>query len=136
MTERPKPTSSDLRTFGLIVATGFTILGGFSYYRHRLELEQPFAETCWMVAGVLVVMAVIAPPILRPFFVVWTAIGHVLGWVNMRIILGLAFFGLVTPIGWVARLVRKEDPLRLRRGGASYWISREGKSPIKHRKMY
>lgn len=136
MTERPRPTASELRTFGLIVATGFTILGGISYYRHRLELEQSFAEGCWIVAGTLVVLALVAPRALGPFFVAWTAIGHVLGWVNMRIILGLAFFGLVTPVGWIARTVRKQDPLQLRGGRTTYWISRKGGRPIDHRRMY
>jgi hypothetical protein len=120
----------------LVVAAGFTIIGAISFYRHRLELEQPFAETCWMIAGGLVLLALVAPPVLRPFFIVWTAIGHVLGWVNMRIILGLAFFGIVTPVGWLARLLRKKDPLQLKPGGSSYWIDRKGGRPIDHRRMY
>lgn len=136
MTERVRPSSSELRTFGLIVAGGFVLVGGISYYRNRLALEQPFAEVCWLIAGVLVLLALIAPPVLRPFFVVWSAIGHVLGWVNMRIILGLAFFGLVTPMGIVARLVRRHDPLQLRTRKSSYWISRQGRRPIDHRRMY
>ena len=136
MTERPKPTSSELRTFGLIVGAGFTIIGAISYYRNRLELEQPFAETCWMIAGALVLVALVAPPVLRPFFIAWTAIGNVLGWVNMRIILGAAFFGIVTPVGWLARMLRKQDPLQLKPGGSSYWINRKGGRPIDHRRMY
>jgi len=135
-TERVRPTASELRTFGLVVAVGFVVVGGFSYYRNRLALEQPFAEICWMIGGGLALVALIAPPVLRPFFVVWTAIGHVLGWVNMRIILGLAFFGIVTPVGIVARMIRRNDPLQLRKRKASYWISRTGRRPIDHRRMY
>ena len=136
MTERSRPTSPELRTFGLIVATGFTLIGAISYYRNRVELDHPFAETCWMIAGALVLFALIAPALLRPFFVVWSAVGHVLGWINMRIVLGIAFFGIVTPVGLVARLVRKHDPLQLKPGGSSYWISRKGGRPIDHRRMF
>jgi len=136
LTERGRPSPSELRVFGLIVAAGFTIIGGISYYRHRLEADTPFADWCWTIAAALTVLALIAPAILRPFFVVWSAIGHVLGWLNMRIILGLAFFGIVTPIGIAARLIRRNDPLQLRGRKSSYWISRTGSRPIDHRRMY
>jgi hypothetical protein len=39
------------------------------------------------------------------------AIGHVLGWINTRIILGVIYYGLFTPMGLVMRMGRK-DPLR------------------------
>jgi hypothetical protein len=37
-------------------------------------------------------------------------IGHVLGWINTRIILGFVFYVVVTPIGLYRRLLGK-DPM-------------------------
>ena len=30
----------------------------------------------------------------------WMWVGHVMGWVNTRIILGVLLYGVVTPMGW------------------------------------
>jgi hypothetical protein len=35
-------------------------------------------------------------------------IGHILGWVNTRILLGLVFYGLITPMGILFRLMGKD----------------------------
>jgi len=53
------------------------------------------------------------------------ALGHVLGWINARIILGIVFFVVVMPIGLVMRLFGK-DFLRMRPNRAgSYWVQRD-----------
>jgi hypothetical protein len=39
------------------------------------------------------------------------ALGAVLGWVNTRVILGLIFFGLITPMGLAFRLAGR-DPMQ------------------------
>jgi len=38
------------------------------------------------------------------------ALANALGWVNTRLVLGAIFFGLITPMGLIMRLSRK-DPL-------------------------
>jgi hypothetical protein len=37
-------------------------------------------------------------------------VGHVLGWINTRIILGLVFYVVVTPMGIIRRMLGK-DPM-------------------------
>jgi hypothetical protein len=39
------------------------------------------------------------------------AIGEILGWINTRILLGLIFYGIFTPLGLLMRL-RGQDPMR------------------------
>ena len=41
------------------------------------------------------------------------ALGEALGWINTRIILGLVYYGLVTPMGVMMRLLGR-DPMRRR----------------------
>jgi hypothetical protein len=118
----PVVTRKDLRTFGCIVAAGFTIVGAISYYRHRLEPSQTFAVACWGIASGLALLALAAPALLRPFFRFWVALGHVLGYINTRIILGLTFFGLFTTFGLMSRRVFRRDPLQLARARRSYWM--------------
>jgi hypothetical protein len=79
----------------------------------------------WLAgAGVWVALALICPRLLSPLYRGWMKFGHVLGWINARIILGLVFFVMVTPIGLVMRLFGK-DLLRMKmQKSASYWIAR------------
>ena len=77
-----------------------------------------------LVAGiVLLAPALVAPRLLAPVYRIWMTIGEALGWVNTRILLGIAFYGLVTPMGLVRRL-RGEDPMRRRydAGAESYRV--------------
>jgi hypothetical protein len=39
------------------------------------------------------------------------AVGHVLGWINTRIILGILYYGLIVPTGLVMKMFGR-DPMR------------------------
>ena len=85
----------------------------------------PAPNLYWLAgAGAFALAGLAWPRVLSPLNAVWMKIGHALGWINTRLILGLVFFLLVTPTGFVARLLGY-DPLKLRRrAGGSYWIQR------------
>ena len=119
-------TNKQLRSFGLLVGGVFGAIGLFPLVWHGTDPRQ------WalIVAALLLVPAVVWPPLLKPAFRVWMAIGLVLGWINTRIILGLIFFLMVTPIGLIMRLLGK-DPMQRRfdRDATTYRVehkSRDG----------
>lgn len=80
----------------------------------------------WLAAAGGFALAALAwPRALRPLYTFWMKLGHVLGWINARIILTVVFFLLVTPTAYIARLLG-HDPLRLRvRAPGSYWVARD-----------
>jgi hypothetical protein len=90
----------ELRNFGLIVGGLFALIGLWPLIRHGESLR------LWALvpAFLLIPLGVLSPAVLRPVFKVWMKIGHVLGWVNTRIILGILYFGLITPMGLAMRL--------------------------------
>jgi saxitoxin biosynthesis operon SxtJ-like protein len=98
---------AQLRRFGLIVGG---IFGAIGVWPTVVRGESPRS---WMVglAVLLVVPALLAPRILAPAHRAWMALGDALGWVNSRVVLGLIFFGVVTPTGFVLRLAGR-DPMR------------------------
>jgi len=57
-------------------------------------------------------MGVLFPTGLEPFHRVWMKIGEKLGWINSRIILGILFFGIFTPMAFIMGLLGKR-PLQL-----------------------
>jgi hypothetical protein len=71
---------------------------------------KPWPSWPWVAAGVFAVAGLVLPAVLRPVFYVWMMLGHVLGWINTRIILGLVFFLMFAPIALLLRILGK-DPM-------------------------
>jgi hypothetical protein len=74
----------------------------------------------------LLVLALAWPRSLTHVYRLWMTVGEVLGWINTRIILGVLFYLLFTPLGLCMRL-RGKDVLSLTRRSdlSSYWITRD-----------
>lgn len=118
-------TPRDLRKFGLTVGGAFLVLGTVSRWRgHELP-----PRVLWALGALLLVPGLVAPALLAPVERLWMRFAEGLGWVNTRIILGVLFYGVVTPVGWVLRRFR--DPLdrRLDDGRGSAWVRRPPAPP-------
>ena len=102
--DAPPRSRRDLRRFGVVLAVAFPAV-------FCLLLPWLFARPVpWWplaVSGVLLALAAAAPRALAPVERVWLRIGHVLGWINTRILLAFVFFALVLPLGLLLRLLRK-----------------------------
>lgn len=97
----------ELRDFGLITAAILVVLfGGLLPWL----LAMKFPIWPWLIAIILSLCSLVQPLILRPVYKIWMAIGGLLGWINTRIILGLVFYLVVTPMGLIMRLLGK-DPM-------------------------
>jgi hypothetical protein len=111
----------DVQKFGLLFSAVGTVIAGITYFRH--------GDT-WPVFLALAVFFLIASrfavPLLRPLYIVWMKFAFILGWVNTRIILGIAFFLVLTPIGVLMRVFgRNPVDIHLERDRESYWIRRD-----------
>lgn len=75
-------------------------------------------------------LGLVYPRVLAPLNRLWTRLGLVLHRLANPVILGILFFGVVTPTGWLMRALGK-DPLRLRRdpSAGTYWIERDPPGP-------
>ena len=104
-------SKKQLRDFGLIIGILFPILIGWFL---PLLMGHGFrAWTLWI--GVLgLIFGLASPRLLYYPYKGWMALGHVLGWFNSHIILGLVFIVVLQPIAYVMRLTGY-DPLRRRR---------------------
>jgi hypothetical protein len=96
-----------LRNFGLIVGGIFGAIGLWP----ALIRGGDARTWCLVLAVLLIVPAVTAPTLLWPAHRAWMTLGAVLGWVNTRIILGIVFFVVITPMGLVIRLFGR-DPMQ------------------------
>lgn len=94
----------ELRNFGLIVGGVFSVIGIWP----MLWRGEPVRLWALIIGGLLIVMGSLVPTLLAPIHRGWMWVGHVLGWINTRIILGVIFYGLITPIGIVFRMLGKD----------------------------
>jgi len=106
------PARKELRQFSFIVGGVFSLIGVWPL------LFRGTPPRFWALAagGGLIILGLLLPRALAPVYRGWMVLGHALGWLNTRIILGLLFYGMITPMGLVMRLFGK-DPLRLRPPG-------------------
>jgi Saxitoxin biosynthesis operon protein SxtJ len=112
-------TRRQLRDFGLLVGGIFGAIGLWPL----LWRQQNPRLWALALAVALVLPALVAPPILAPAYRAWMKLAEVLAWVNTRIVLGVVFYGVVTPIGLVMRLTG-HDPMRRRfeQAGETYRV--------------
>ena len=101
--------TKELRHFGLIVGGVFSVIGLWPVM-FRGEGVRLWAS---ILGGTLVAIGLVLPRSLQPIHRGWMWIGHILGWINTRIILGIVFFGLITPMGVVMRLFGKDAMRRV-----------------------
>ena len=73
---------------------------------------------------------VLAPKLLVPFNRLWARFGLLLHRITSPLVLGIMFFVVITPMGWIMRALGK-DLLRLKIDPAatSYWIARTPPGP-------
>jgi hypothetical protein len=117
-------TASD-RSFGLVLAGFFALLGALGLWRHSERWP------LWVgLAVIAVALALATPKLLAPANRVWTKFGLLLHAVVSPIMLGLIFYLCIAPIGFLMRLSGK-DPLRLcyEPEADSYWIKRVPPGP-------
>jgi hypothetical protein len=123
------------REFGLLVGGVLVAFGGWWIYRGRFSL---FAV---VVSGVGVLLALLGAAYPKSLVVpnrLWMGMAEGMGFVMTRVILGMVFFLVVTPIG-LARRLFGGDPLN-RRGARteSYWkpYTERRSDPKHYEKMY
>ena len=108
---KEKISKKQLREFGLLIGFGFPILIGWllpAIFKHEFRIW-----TLWIgVPGLI--LGLTAPFLLYYPYKIWMALGHVLGWINSHIILGLVFILVLQPIAYIMRLTGY-DPLRTKR---------------------
>ena len=116
---------SSNRIFGIAFSVVFTIIGLLP-----MVFGEPPRTWAFVVAAVLLTVAIFLPVLLTPLNWVWRKVSFVLHRIFTVVAMAALFYGVVTPTGAVARLLGK-DLLRRRsdRNAASYWILREPPGP-------
>jgi len=110
-----------LRRFGLTIGSALLLLGAVLFWRHHSSAGLLFAA----LGATLLIVASVAPILLQWIHGPWMILSIALGWIMTRILLTIAFFFIVTPIGLLQRLLGKRPmETAFRTGATSYWQPR------------
>lgn len=107
------------RKFGLLVGGVAAALGGLAYYHHH------FGRSYFMVGlgAALMVGGLLVPTRLGFIYRPWMGLAHWLSKITTPIFMGVVYFLVLTPTGWIMKLFGKrllQHPL----GRDGYWITR------------
>ena len=122
-------TPRDLRSFGLGVGAVLALIGGLLLWR-----QSPAYPYFLCAGGALVVLGLLLPRVLMPLQKVWMGFAVIMGWFMTRLILGILFYLILTPLSLSMRLFgkrfldKKPDPSL-----DSYWHRRENNAGGKER---
>lgn len=120
-----KVVAGSNRSFGFVFTVFFAIVG-------LLPLLQKGSVHWWLlgVAVLFLATALTNPKLLAPLNRIWFQLGLLLHNITNPIIMGVIFFGVVTPMALVMRMLGK-NPLALTYNvdAESYWIMRDPPGP-------
>jgi len=138
---KPIPNEESSRSFSIERQFGFMLaglssgFGGWWLYRGRHGVLSYFFIA---LGGGLAIVTIFLPAALVLPTRLWMSIAGLMSFVMTPVILAVVYFGLITPIAVVQRLIGR-DPLRRRAEPSdSYWrVYRERQHDIHHyEKMY
>ncbi|MCM8775716.1 MAG: SxtJ family membrane protein [Candidatus Omnitrophica bacterium] len=116
-----KTGEKELRSFACLVGSIFALLGIYLLWRQSVYGGIALGVGLLLFAG-----GRFAPARLRSIYKIWMTLALILGWIMTRVILGLAFYGILTPIGIIGRACGKKFLNRGFRDESvpSYWMAR------------
>ena len=111
------------KKFGFFFTFVFAILAFYFLFIDSILWAQALA----ILAVLFLLITVIIPQVLLPLNKLWMRLGLLLGMIVSPIVLGIIFFGLVTPYGVVMRMFGR-DELRLNfKNKKTHWKERDPK---------
>ena len=108
------------RNFGFVFFIVFLVIALWPLLKgENLRLWSLLISTIFFILGLL------NAKILTPFNKIWMKFGEILGSVISPLVMGVIFFGIVTPTGLLLKLIGK-DVLKLKKDKKdTYWIEKD-----------
>ena len=118
--QAPRPrTVPELRSFALTVGAAFMLLAALLYWRGRA----PAAAVCGVAGNLLVLAGLAIPSRLGGAYRLWMGLAERMSRVTTPVFMAVVYFGVLTPIAVVRRLVGR-GTLGTPREAPTGWVRR------------
>ncbi len=127
--------TKEYRKFGLIMAAMVALFfGGLLPWIFSWSIS--FIP--WIISASLLLTALLFPKVLFVIYRPWMLLGHVLGYINTRIILGVIFFALFVPIALILKIMNKDAMSRKLQSEekSSYWQEKNAQDKAHMENIY
>ena len=121
-----------LREFGFLIGLGLPLIIGWLL---PLIFGHEFREWTLTIALPFIIISTLKPSLLFYPYEFWMSIGHILGWVNSRIILGLIFVIILLPLSLIMK-TRGYDPLSLKKNNLKTYRNEKTNKFINLKKIF
>jgi endonuclease/exonuclease/phosphatase (EEP) superfamily protein YafD len=113
------------RSFGMVFSAAFALVGLYLVSEGHTHYEWAF-----LVSITFLLIGLLKPALLKPLNIIWLKFGLLLSVITIPLTMGLVFFLIVTPTGFIMRALRKDLlNLKLDRAEKSYWVERDPPGP-------
>ena len=119
-----KPSPKELRQFGAIFGSGFLLIGLVKYFwiwNWLFERNEKLGLIFILIGIVGGAIGLTGTKLALPLYWVWMGIAFVLGNIMSRVVITLIYYGLITPMSFVARLLGRDKLQLKKRAVQSYW---------------
>ena len=108
------------RNFGFIFFIVFLIVALWPLLK-----DENLRLWAFIISLIFLILGLLNAKILTPFNKIWMKFGEILGSIISPLVMGIIFFGIVTPTGLLLKLIGK-DVLKLRKDKKNtYWIKKD-----------
>lgn len=123
--DKPLPSLQELKDFALVMSWAFPL-----FFSLLLPWLFGYAWQLWplFVPAVLLTLLLLAPKTLRFPHKFWMTFAGVIGWINTRLILGICFYLLITPLGLFMSMLGKLQYRKKSLSSGSNYVVVEAKS--------
>lgn len=120
---RLDPTERELRWFAPLLLVFFGVVGAIARWGFDAAAA---GYALWAVGGLLASLYAAVPAWRLSIYRGWIRATYPIGWLVSHVVLAGVYYLLITPIGLLSRVVRR-DPLtrRFDREATSYWVARK-----------
>ena len=117
MTKNKLPTN---RNFGIVFFVFFLLISLWLFLNNKTLVYWPLT-----ISIVFLILGLLNSKILTPLNKAWIKFGEILGIIIAPLVMGIIFFGIVTPTGLFLKLIGK-DVLKLKQDKKNtYWIEKD-----------
>jgi len=104
----------------------FPLMGTMASLFFLRKLHSPAgALAAAIVVLTLSICGLAVPDVIRPVYLVLIRLSFPIGWVSSHLILLVAYYLVITPIGFLIRLAHDPMNRSFDRSSGSYWVARE-----------